>query len=142
MVKILEIHDAIAKKIKLKFTDIPVKSTNVEEIIRPSFSMDFDNVKADDFMDEALDRNITVRIYYFATNRYKHKVENLNIQNDLTILFLEDNILEVNENTKIQIEELEFDIVDGVLVMNFDIFISEDYNRIDDTPNMEELEII
>lgn len=142
MVKFTEINKAIVDKLELKFMGIPIKSTNVEKIVRPSFCIDFDNIKVDDFMDEALDRNITVRIYYYATDRYKNKIENLNIQDDLTLLFLEDNILEVNESTKIQIEELEFDLVDGVLVMNFDIFISEDYNRIDDTPNMEELEII
>lgn len=142
MVKFSEIHTCIVDKLESKFTNIPVKNINSDKIVRPSFSVDFDGIKPSDFMNKSLERDITVRIYYFSTDKDKNKIEYLDMQDDLNTLFLEDNILEINENVKIQIEELEFDVVDKVLETSFDIFISEDYERTDNTELMEELDIV
>jgi len=91
-------------------------------------------------MTEALDRNLTVRIYYFSSTNDQNKIEVLNMQDDLTELFLKDNILEIDEFTKAEIEELELDVADKVLHCYFDIMLSEDYDRIDETPVMEDLQ--
>ena len=142
MVKYKDIHKAIVNKLKSKFNDIEITSTDVSEgFKRPSFFISFDNIKASDFAGETLDRELTVRIYYFSKDRYKNRIELLNVQDDLNELFLKDNIIQLDSDTKIEIEELEFDVVDKVLHCYFDIRLSEDYDRIDSLPNMEELHV-
>lgn len=119
-----------------------VFSTDVEKgISRPSFFVDFDNIKSTDFMREAQDRELTVRIYYFSTTIDNNKLELLEMQDDLTEIFLKDNLIEVNEDIKIEIDEIDIDTVDKVLHCYFDIRISENYKRIDDKPLMEDLEV-
>jgi hypothetical protein len=142
MVKYTDIHKAIVDKLKSKFAGVEITSNDVSEgFSRPSFFISFDNMKSNDFMGEALDRELTVRIYYFSKDRYKNKIELLNVQDELNELFLKDNIIQVDSDTKIEIEELEFDVVDKVLHCYFDIRLSEDYDRIDSLPNMEELHV-
>lgn len=91
-------------------------------------------------MNEAIEKKLTVRIYYFASSAYKNKLENLNIQDDLIELFMEGNIITTESGALIQVDEVDFDTVDGVLEMSFKIMISENYNRIDEHENMEDLE--
>lgn len=141
IVKYTDIHKSIVTRIKSKFPKA-VFSTDIEKAItRPSFFIDFDNIKSSDFMNEALDKNITVRIYYFSTTIDENKIELLKMKDDLIELFLENNLITVNENIKFEIEELDLSVVDKVLHCYFDIRISENYNRIDNTPLMEELEL-
>lgn len=140
MVKYTDIHRSIVEK--LDATGIDTTSKDVSEgFDRPSFFISLDNVKANDFMREALDREITVRIYYFSSEIDNNRIELLNMQDKLNELFLEDNLIRVNEYMNIEIDELEFNIIDKVLHCYFDIRLCENYNRIDDRPYMEELEI-
>lgn len=140
LVKYTEIHKAIVEK--LNSTGIDTTGKDVSEgFDRPSFFMSFDNVKASDFMREALDREITVRIYYFSTTVDNNKIELLNMQDKLNEIFLEDNLVKVNEYMNIEVDELEFNVIDKVLHCYFDIRLCENYNRVDDRPYMEELQI-
>lgn len=141
IVKYTDIHKSIVTRIKTKFPEA-VFSTDIEKkITRPSFFIDLDNIKASDFMNEALDRNITVRIYYFSTTANENKIEILNMKDNLIETFLENNLITVNEDMKFEIEELDLSVVDKVLHCYFNIRISENYNRTDNRPVMEELEI-
>lgn len=140
LVKYTEIHKAIVEK--LNSTGIDTTGKDVSEgFDRPSFFMSFDNVKASDFMREALDREITVRIYFFSSTIDNNKIELLNMQDKLSELFLEDNLIIVNEYMNLEVDKLEFSIVDKVLHCYFDVRLCENYDRVDDTPTMEELQI-
>lgn len=140
LVKYTEIHSAIVEK--LDSTGIDTTSKDVSEgFDRPSFFISLDNIKASDFMREALDREITVRIYYFPSTIDNNRIELLNMQDKLSELFLEDNLIKVNEYMNIEVDELEFNVIDKVLHCYFDIRLSQDYNRTDDRPYMEELQI-
>lgn len=139
LVKYTEIHSAIVKKLE-ENTRVEVLSVD-EGITRPSFFISLDNIKASDFMREALDREITVRIYYFSTTVDNNKIELLNMQDKLNEVFLEDNLIKVNEYMNIEVDELEFNVIDKVLHCYFDMRLCENYNRTDDRPYMEELEI-
>ncbi|WP_353096232.1 DUF6838 family protein [Tissierella praeacuta] len=142
MVKYTEISKAIVEMLENN-TNIEVLSVD-EGITRPSFFMSFDNVKATDFMREALDREITVRIYYYSSTIDNNEIELLNMQDKLNEIFLEDNLIRVNEYMNIEIDELEFNITDKVLHCYFDLRLSENYGRSKhdaDKPYMEELEI-
>lgn len=141
MITFKEIHTAIVDKLKSKFSSIKVKDIDPTAITRPSFSVDFNGIKTSDFMNEALEKNLTVRIYYFATTAYKNKLENLNIQDDLIELFMEDNITTTESGAIIQVDEVDFDTVDGVLEMSFKIMVSENYDRTDEHEYMNNLEI-
>lgn len=142
MVKYTEIHKAIVKKLE-ENTRVEVLSVD-EGITRPSFFISLDNIKVSDFMREALDREITVRIYYFSTTVDNNRIELLNMQDKLNEIFLEDNLIKVNEYMNIEVDELEFNITDKVLHCYFDIRLSENYDRSKhdaDKPYMEELQI-
>lgn len=129
MVKYTDIRKAIVRRIKTKFPDA-VFSTDVEkEIIRPSFFIDFDNVKTVDFMNEAQDKSLTVRIYYFSNTADGNEIELLEMQDDLVEMFLENNFMVVDKNINIEIDELDLSTVDKVLHCYFDIKILENYQR-------------
>lgn len=140
IVKYTEINKAIVEK--LNSTGIDTTSKDVSEgFERPSFFMSFDNVRASDFMREALDREIIVRIYYFSSTVDNNEIELLDMQDKLNEIFLEDNLIRVNEYMNIEVDELEFNVIDKVLHCYFDIRLCENYNRTDDRPYMEKLEI-
>ena len=140
IVKYKKIHESIVERIQEKFPKI-VFSTDIEKgITRPSFFIDLDNIKSGDFMNEARDTDITVRLYYFTSQKDNNKIEILEMQDDLTGLFLDNNLIRVDNDMYFEIEELDLSIVDKVLHCYFDIRISENYNRVDDGEVMEELE--
>lgn len=142
MTKYTDINKAIVKRIKSKIRGIPIMSMDVQEgIKRPSFFIDFDNIRVQDFMNLSVDKTMTVRIYYFSKERDRNKIENMEMQDELTDLFLNDNVLRIDGHIGAEIEELEFNVVDGVLHCYFNLEISEDYDRTDDTSVMEDLEI-
>lgn len=99
-------------------------------------------MRAQDFMNKAIDRNINANIMYFSTTRDKNKLELMETIDKLNKIFVEDGIISVNDNFGVQVwDEVEIEIVDKVLHYNMPIFLSEDYERIDNTPLMEELQI-
>lgn len=143
IVKYTEIHKSITDRLKTKYPNVSYNSQRdiTEGFDRPSFFIDLDNIKSSDFMRTARDHSNTVRIYYFSSTKDNNKIELLNLQDTLSELFIENNLITVNEDIKFEVEELEFSIVDKVLHCYFDVKISENYNRIDNTPVMEELEL-
>jgi len=143
MVKYIDILKSINKILEDKFSNIPILSEkDVEEkIIRPSFMVSMDNISSNNFMNMVIDKSLTIRIYYFPSSRYKYKIENLNMIDNLNELFVENDILKL-ENFNILINgEISTDVVQSVLNYNFDIEFSEniirDYSGIE---NMEDLE--
>ncbi|WP_432408557.1 phage tail terminator family protein [Wukongibacter sp. M2B1] len=143
MITYSDIVTAINTKIELKFPNIEIQSTDVEEgFSRPSFFIPLNNIKTSDFMNFARDRTITVRIYYFPTDRYSNQIEILEMQDSLEEAFIDDNEIQVNEDFIIGIYESEIEIVDGVLQFEFEIFISEEYDSVDnEVETMEDLQI-
>lgn len=140
IVKYSEIHKSIVNRIKVKFPDA-VFSTDIDKAIsRPSFFIDFDNLRVVDFMREAQDKEITVRIYYFSTTKDGNKIELLDMKDDLIKLFLENNLIKVNEEIKIEIDEIELSTVDKVLHCYFDIKILENYDRYKSSVGSSEIE--
>lgn len=139
IVKYKDIHKAIADRIKIKYPDM-VFSTDIKEgLIKPSFFVSMGNLTAKDFNNEALDRNITARIYYFPKNK-DVRLEVMDIIDNLNEIFIEDNIIKINNEFSFEIfEDIEMEILDDVLHYYIPIFISENYNRADDKENMEEL---
>jgi len=140
MVTYSEIIKAINLKIQQSFLDVPFQSIEDKEgLIRPSFRTNIEGISASNFMNFAKDRELTVRIYYFPKEKYKYRMELLDVQDKLEDLFLLENTIVTESSFVIEIFEFQFDVVDGVLHFYFDLKLSEDINRIDDSEYMEEL---
>ena len=140
MIKYSEIHRAIVREIKSKNGDVAF-STDIEEgITRPSFFVELDNISTDDFMREAMDSEVTCRIYYFSTTIDNNRIEIYQVMDNLNELF-QGTLLEVNEELKIEIETIDFSVVDKVLQCYFELAFSTDYEIVDDRPVMENLEL-
>ncbi|WP_148097591.1 phage tail terminator family protein [Clostridium tagluense] len=144
IVKYTDIITAINKKLLGKFPSIKLMSESdiTEKIVRPSFFVSLDNLKSNKFCDSALDKKITIRIYYYPKDDKKNKIENLNMIDSLNEIFVEDNIIKINEDFNIEIfDEVEIDIVDKVVHFYFNIFTSENIVVNEgDIEMMEELE--
>lgn len=140
ILKYADIHKAVVKKIQNKYPEI-VFSTDVKEgLSKPSFFVSMGEIKSKDFNSEALDRNLTVRIYYFP-QKNNARLELMNIIDGLNEIFIQDSILKIEEMNVELFEEIEVEILDNVLHYYVPIYISQNYDRADDKENMEELHV-
>ena len=138
MITYAQIVKAVNNKLKTQFPVIKIQDVDeTEGLIRPSFRTNIDQIKHSNFMNVAKDREMTIRIYYFPSDKDKNRSEILGIQDQLEDLFLNDNTIVTDNGVIIEIYESEFDVVDKVLHFYFDIQLSENFDRSDDTDNME-----
>ena len=119
---------------------IDVDSKNLEEEFeRPSVRTSIDNLKTSAFMQTMKERNFIVRIYYFPKDREKNKIELLEIQEKLEKAFF--SHLKIKGAFFIYIEEIIFNITDGILIGEFEVMTLEEIINDINIENMEELEI-
>lgn len=143
MVKYSQIIDAINLKIKDKFPTIKMQATDDNEgLIRPSFRTTIDSQKTSNFMGVARDRDMTIRLYYFPTNLKKYKLEMLDIKDGLEEIFVDDNIITLDDGFKIQLfDDMDTDIIDGVMHFTFKISISELIDKVVEGELMEDINL-
>lgn len=65
------------------------------------------------------ERTLITRVYFFAKNSQKPKIENIKMQEIIENAFLED--LKVTDTFYIPIDTVESDISDGVLICSFEL---------------------
>jgi len=140
MIKYSDIHKAIVREIQSKFGNITFSKDIEEGITRPSFFIELDNIRTNDFMREAIDCEVTCRIYYFSESIDNNRAELYDVQNKLNESF-QGKLLEVNGGLNIEIDTLEFSIVDKVLHCYFNLSFSMDYENVDDRPVIEDVDI-
>lgn len=132
---------AVKKKIEKNF-QVKIQSQDIEEgFLRPSFFIELDNIKVEDFMKKLQEKNITVRITYFPSDLKGNQVENLKVLDKLNEIFLEDNILELDNNFVTEVNEVEASIINRLVHYSFEIFLSEEYIRNVNKEMIEELDI-
>ena len=86
------------------------------------------------------ERTLTAKVYFFAKNKEKPKMENIKMQEIIENAFLED--LKVTDTFYIPIDTVESDISDGVLISSFELGTLELLPTDDETYDfMEVLEI-
>lgn len=137
MITFLDINKAINNKIKsmivnTEFSQVPIVAEDVTEpIVRPSFKVSVES-KCGNFNSVCREKSVTVQIYFFAKDRYKYKVENSKIQD-----LLQDGLLDgiYLNGSHISIDEVECDIVDTVLVCEFEMYLLEEIQE--DLSNVE-----
>lgn len=139
MISLKEIMLAINRKIN-ESLQMNVDSKNLEEEFeRPSVRTSIDNLKTSAFMQSMKERNFIVRIYYFSKNREKNKIELLEIQEKLEETFF--SHLKIKGAFFIYIDEIVFNVSDGILIGEFEVMTLEDIINDINIEAIEELEI-
>ncbi|MFR5264458.1 DUF6838 family protein [Clostridium sp.] len=128
---IIEIYKSVILKLKkiiknsgfngLKIIDEEVEGT----IIRPSIKLTLDDVNSQNLTSEYNNNNLKFRLYFFAKDRNKYKLDNLKMSE---LLVKELTFIEVDD-IGIEIEELQIETVDTVLVCSFSINYYEINNK-------------
>ncbi|EDT74836.1 phage tail terminator family protein [Clostridium butyricum] len=124
MITVLQINAAINETLSnglkdTEFEEIPlVAEDSKEPILRPSIKVSIEESNAGKFNSCCKERTLTIRVYFFASNGDKPKIENAKmrevIENTFTL-----KPLKVTDEFMIDIEEVESVVTDGVLVSSF-----------------------
>ena len=129
MITLMDLQKAIEKRIKeaLKDTEFsmlePLAEDITENFPRPSIKVRLESAGNGKFNAHCREKTVTVRNYFFAKDRNKYTIDNLEMQELLENAFLDD--LEVKEGFFIPIEQVESEVVDTVLQCSFDLYIVE-----------------
>lgn len=87
------------------------------------------------------ERTLPIRVYFFAENRLKYRIDNLKMQDILENAFLED--VKVTDTFYMPITEngIYSSIVDTVLEVSFDLYSIEEIEDTTEYEIMDELDI-
>ena len=144
MITLKQINKAINNTIQAAllhtdFSDVKVISEDITEALkkdtdgacinvkRPSIKVTFDNVQSGKFNSQLKERTLPIRVYFFAKDMYKCKLDNLEMQDLLENAFLED--VKVTDTFYMPIvseDGIESNITDGVLQCSFDLYSVEE----------------
>ena len=125
MITLLEINKAINDKIKhaladSEFSSVPIIASDLSEpIVRPSLKVFLEDGTTGKFNSCMKERTLTVRVYFFATDLKKYKIENTKVQDLIENEFL--TPIKVTDTFYIDVDEVESTISDTVLICSFDI---------------------
>lgn len=144
IIKLSQIHAAINTTIenalvRTDFSQVTIYSEDeksafqinndgsVIALLRPSLRITFDSAQASKFNSQLKERNLTVRIYFFAQDKYKYKKDNLKMQDLIENAFLEDVQITPSFFMPISNEEgVQSQVIDTVLECSFDLYSLEE----------------
>ena len=124
MIAYKDIKKAINRQ--LSKTGVDINSSDVTEgFERPSFFVQLINpIRSAN--ENQVHKAMTVQIYYFPSDRYENSIEVLDMQDQLEELF--DLKLSVHDRL-LDINELNTDLIDGVLNCSFDLEFYDGRNK-------------
>ena len=134
MITLLEINKAVNEKIKhaladSEFSSVPIIASDLSEpIVRPSLKVFLEDGTTGKFNSCMKERTLTVRVYFFATDLKKYKIENTKVQDLIENEFL--TPIKVTDTFYIDVDEVESTISDTVLICSFNIETLEDIPEI------------
>ncbi|EHI98042.1 hypothetical protein CDLVIII_1343 [Clostridium sp. DL-VIII] len=157
MITLKQINKAInnviqAALVNTEFADVQVRTEDTKEdikkdvdgsyinAIRPSIKVTFDTIQAGKFNSQLKERTLPVRVYFFAKDRYKPKLDNLAMEDLLVNTFLED--VKVTDTFYMPIAEdgeIQCSTTDGVLQVTFELYSLEEIYDDSNLENIEEL---
>mgnify|MGYP001072302400 FL=1 len=130
MISLLEINEAINNKITHALAESDFKSVEIiasdlkEPIVRPSLKVILDAGNTGKMNRRMKERTLTCRVYFFASDLRKYKIENTKVQDLIENEFL--TPIKVTDTFFIDVDEVESTINDTVLICSFDIETLED----------------
>ena len=158
MITLKQINKAINDTIKgalsdTNFSDVPIISEDTQEalkkgpdgstnsVIRPSIKVKLERSKTEKFNSCNKERTLTVRVYFFARDRNKYKLDNLEMQDIIENAFLED--VKVTDTFYMPILEdgVDSGVTDSVLQCSFDLYSIEEIVDTTIYEPMEELNL-
>ena len=122
-----------------KSTNIQLVDSDIEEPVeRPSFNIFMNTVKTGFFSSRVRSIRVYFNCYYYARDRTKNKVEILDIEDKLSMSFLEP--LLIKDRCAVYVDDLEFEKVEnGILNCSFNFEIGTEFI---DESNVETIEKI
>ena len=122
-----------------KSTNIQLLDSDIEEPVeRPSFKIFMNTVKTGFFSSRGRSIRVYFNCYYYARDRTKNKVEILDIEDKLSMSFLEP--LLIKDRCAVYVDDLEFEKVEnGILNCSFNFEIGTEFI---DESNVETIEKI
>ena len=125
MINPLDINKAINNKIRnalrySEFETVPIVASDLSEpIVRPSIKITTDEGNTGKFNSCMKERTLTVRVYFFATDLRKYKIENTKVQDLIENEFL--TPIKVTDTFYIDVDEVDSNTSDTVLICSFEI---------------------
>ena len=146
MITLLEINQAINDKVEhalasSEFSTVPIIASDLSEpIIRPSVKIFLDDGNTGKMNSCMKEQTLHCRVYFFASNLKKYKIENMKVRELIQNEFL--TPLLVSDTFIVDIDEVEASTSDTVLICSFDIETLEDIPKIilDDGVEYEPME--
>lgn len=139
MLTMKQIKLAINEMLLENFPDIGIQSGDIRKgFKRPSFFVQLDTLGRDSGQFVS-DRSMTVRIYYFPTDRNEYSIELLEMQDDLEDVF---SLNFAVQDRVITIDETRAQEVDGVLEFEIDFEFTDKSAAYKDDSDKELMEVL
>ena len=128
MISLLSLNKAVCDRYRQALedagTDAPLLAEDVSgPIIRPSGKVELEDGADARILASGRERTVTFRLYYFASDKDRPKMENLAVRQAVGEAFLDGLTV---EDTYLGIDEgVSFTVTDGVLVGTLDLTLTE-----------------
>ena len=128
MLSLIDINKAINDKIKAALVGTDFESVKIvaedvsKPIIRPSIKVDLEQSENGKFNASCREKTLTIRVYFFASDANKYKIENLKFQDIIETALLDG--LYVND-AHVPVDDITSDVADTVLIISFDLYLLE-----------------
>lgn len=132
---------SLISQIRGTIKGVTVTSNDISEgFERPSFFIDIENVRPENFMNKFSEKTLDIEILYFPKDINKNQLELLEITDMLSKNFIDNNYIELEDGLIVEVKNAKFNTVNKVLHFDFEIFISEEYEE-KEYELMEEIEL-
>jgi len=147
MITLIQINKAINIMIEnalidTSLSDVEIKPEDdvTDKTPRPYLKVQIED-KTKKFDSQNKERTLTCRVYFFAKNRYKYRIDNFKMQDILENAFLED--VKVTDTFLMPVTEdgVDSNVIDTVLVSSFDLYSMEEIEDLTEYEPMEELNL-
>lgn len=144
MLSIIDVIRALSELIESNYPNYPVNDMDVDEdFIRPSYFIDVEDVQTSWVASDYIKESSTLKIVFFAEDRYSGFLELLDMKNNLTVLF-DDPLYVTDGKTEYYVSLLTTDSdlykQDKVLTFNIQADLIQKVERKEVKPYMENLE--
>lgn len=144
MLSIIDVIRALSELIESNYPNYPVNDMDIDEgFIRPSYFIDVEDVQTSWVASDYIKESSTLKIVFFAENRYEGFLDLLDMKNNLTVLF-DDPLYVTDGKTEYYVSLLTTDSdlykQDKVLTFNIQADLIQKVERKEVKPYMENLE--
>jgi len=135
IITLIDIYEGVKTTIEsaligTDFSTVPIVAEDNEGIIRPSIKINMDDNKSDKLNYKHKERTLTVRVYFFAKDKVKYKIDNLKMQDILENAFLNDVKITDSFYMPIINDGITTNVVNSVLDFSFELYSIEEIDEL------------